>query len=170
MDDWIVPATQEAMHRMDEHASLVGIANTDEFTFRSMFMAAAKANQGSLAFYAEWEKFDLLVMDGGKRRLIEFKYYLTRPRVGPDGRPVGWKGGAGPGNEREFWRCVEKLRSFRHSPVSDRAVILTYEREAPRRSRYSYHASYGGLCDDERCCRVIELSSELLVGRVIRVD
>ncbi|WP_214364598.1 hypothetical protein [Pseudonocardia sp. H11422] len=40
-DEWVPEATSLAMARILEHAELVGLANTEEFTFRSFFMAAA---------------------------------------------------------------------------------------------------------------------------------
>ncbi|GAA3251057.1 hypothetical protein GCM10017691_63540 [Pseudonocardia petroleophila] len=40
-DEWVPEATRLAVVRILEHAELVGLANTEEFTFRSFFMTAA---------------------------------------------------------------------------------------------------------------------------------
>src|SRR5215470_1221103 len=108
--DWVPEVTREAMLRLVAHATKVGLSNTEEFTFRGLFMAAAHDLLDRPRFQTEWERFDLLVQLGEHTTVIEFKYYLLRRTVGLRGELLGYKGGAGLQNEAEFRRCVSKLR------------------------------------------------------------
>jgi hypothetical protein len=109
--DRVVAATHEALVRLLEHAGKVGLANTEEFTFRSFFMAAAHDLLDDPRFQTEWRKVDLLVQHGNVATLIEFKYYLLRRTVHLDGTHGRAKGGAGLKNESEFRTCLSKLRT-----------------------------------------------------------
>src|SRR6266511_4274431 len=107
--DWVLEVTREAMTRILAHADKVGLANTDECTFRALFMAAAHDLLDAPRFQTEWRRFDLLVQMGADATVVEFKYYLVRRTFGLRGEPLGYKGGAGPKNEAEFRDCVHKL-------------------------------------------------------------
>jgi len=130
---------------MNAHADVVGIQNTDEATFRSFFLAELRRRFPKAACQTEWFRYDLLVQHARRNILIEFKYYLTRPLVGLDGSRVRWKGGAGPKNEGEFRTCVAKLRHCKHAPIHAKYLVLAYERNTPRKSGASFHASYRDL-------------------------
>jgi hypothetical protein len=70
--DWVVAATDKALARLLDHVGKVGLANTEEFTFRSFFVGAAH---------------DLLEdpRHDDSATLIEFKYYLLRRTLHLDG-------------------------------------------------------------------------------------
>lgn len=81
--DWVPDVTHEAMVRLLAHAKKVGLTNTEESTFRAMFMAAAHDLLDAPQFQTEWKKFDLLLQVGGVATIIEFKYYMVRRTVVP---------------------------------------------------------------------------------------
>ena len=110
MADWLLDATRSAFDRLIAHAALVDLPNTDEFTFRSFFMAALREGRPDARMETEWKWFDLFVQLDDCNALIEFKYFILRRHVPLAGRGQ-WKGGAGVQNEREFWQCVEKLNT-----------------------------------------------------------
>ncbi len=168
MSEWVPGATLDAMNRLVKHAQKVGLQNTEEFTFRAMFMAATYDLFCSAKFQTEWKKFDLLVQIGGESTLIEFKYYLLRQTFDLQGRPLAYKGGAGPKNETEFQTCLQKLRIAVPSEVGHRRLVLVYERDYSRRSNCSFQRSYGGLRADERIAEVWPLTAGPLEARVIR--
>jgi hypothetical protein len=115
--------------RVLDHAEKVDLANTEEFTFRSFFMAAASELLDAPRFQTEWGTFDLLVQSGDTASLIEFKYYLLRRTYRLDGSPGPKKGGAGPKNEREFGACLDKLRNTIVDGIDQRRLVLVYERD-----------------------------------------
>jgi len=154
MTPWIVEAAQAALDQLVKYAHDVGRDNTDEFTFRSMFMEETKRLRQGCRMHTEWEKFDLLVIDGDARVLIEFKYYVRRKRVSIDGQRTGFKGGAGPKNEGEFWQCVDKLRSAGPSRAGERILILVYAHEEDEAKVASFHKSYGDLAPSEKMLHV----------------
>ena len=94
MNHWVTATTEAAIERLLDHASLVGLQNTEEFTFRSLFMACAAALLDKPVFQTEWRRFDLLVSETDSTALIEFKYFVLRRTIGLDGQPRGYKGGA----------------------------------------------------------------------------
>jgi hypothetical protein len=147
--DWVPEVTREAMRRLLAHAEKVGLPNTDERTLRAFFMAAAHDLLGlpGPRFQTEWSRyrFDLLVQIDALATIIEFKYYMRRRTLGLGGELLGFKGGPGPKNEGEFYKCVQKLRTAVLPGVADRRLILVYDREANGRFRRSFDRSYGGL-------------------------
>jgi hypothetical protein len=166
-DEWVTEATRRAMVRIAEHAELVGLANTEEFTFRSFFMAAAFELLDRPRFQTEWRKFDLLVQAGGANTLIEFKYYMARRTYHLDGNPGPWRGGPSAQNEREFSACVEKLRSTTVDGIDERRLVLVYDRVGPARGSRSLHGSYGRLAPCASVARVWPLAHGPLEARVL---
>jgi hypothetical protein len=168
-DEWIPEATRVAMARILDHAGKVGLANTEEFTFRSFFMAAAYELLDKPRFQTEWGKFDLLVQSDDGTALIEFKYYLLRRTYRIDGTPGPRKGGAGTKNETEFHACIDKLRNTVIDGIDQRRLILVYERDGRltgRRCR-SLHGSYGQLAPSTSLTRVWSLTHGPLEARVL---
>lgn len=168
-DEWVPEATRLAMIRTLEHAELVDIANTEEFTFRSFFMAAACEVLGKPRFQTEWNKFDLLVQAGDRTALIEFKYYLSRRTYRLDGSPGPRKGGASAKNEREFHECIDKLRNTVVDGIDQRRLVLVYHRDdhVTGRSSRSFHGSYGQLAPSASVARVWAFAHKSLEARVL---
>ncbi len=140
--------------RIKTHVNLVGMSNTDEATFRSFFMVELMRWLPSAKCQTEWHKFDLLAQANGRNVLVEFKYYISRRTTELDGKPGNWKGEAGTQNEREFWECVKKLQACTYRPVHLKLLLLVYEREYPRKSKYSFTGSYDSLSVGESISRV----------------
>jgi hypothetical protein len=147
----------------------VGLANTEEFTFRAFFMAAACELLDKPRFQTEWAKFDLLVQAGGTASLIEFKYYLLRRNYHLDGTPGPKKGAAGTKNEAEFHACINKLRNSVLDGIDERRLVLVYERDdhVPGRGSRSLHSSYGQLAPSTSLARVWSFASGPLEARVL---
>lgn len=169
-NDWVRGATLKAMKRIMEHADKVGLSNTEEFTFRAAFMAAAYDLLPGVVFQTEWKKFDLLVSTAQAATIIEFKYYLLRRTAALDGTPLKHKGGAGPKNESEFWRCIDKLRHQVPSGISRRCLVLVYQRDYPRSSSSTFHRSYSNLSSATNLPRVMSVSVGPLEARIIDLD
>lgn len=169
MPPWVVTVTSAAIHSLLNHADLVGLTNTEEFTFRSMFMAEVASHRPGIRFQTEWQKFDLLAQWQEQNTLIEFKYYLLRRTWSLDGSPGQYKGGAGPKNEGEFWQCVEKLATKPSDQIIERFLVLVYEREYPKRSRHSFHTSFGAIEPSQPVCAVWPLSHGPLEGRILKI-
>lgn len=165
---WIKTTTDTALDVMLHHAGRVGLMNTEEFTFRSMFMASVDPR--GIRFQTEWNKFDLLAQIDSQFTLIEFKYYITRRTHSLDGKPGNYKGGASKQNELEFWKCVNKLATQAPSQIAERFLVLVYEREYPKQSRCSFHNSYGGITAKPPVSEVWTLSRGPLEARILRVD
>jgi hypothetical protein len=168
--DWVPDITREAMRRLLSHAEKVGLPNTDEWTLRAFFMAAAYDLLGMPGpqFQTEWHRFDLLVQIDAVATIIEFKYYLRRRTLGLGGEHLGFKGGPGLQNEAEFNACVKKLRTAALPEVADRRLILVYERESNGRSRRSFDRSYRGLAVGDDVTDVQSLAVGPLEARVLR--
>ncbi len=145
MKDLITESLTGAMSRLHAHANLVGLPNTDEFTFRSFLMAEIMKRNPSAQCQTEWRRVDLLVQAKSRNALVELKFYLYRRTIELDGEPGKPKGGPGPKNEGEFRDCVEKLRRFQWPGITDKFLVLVYEVGNPRKSRYSYDGSYDDL-------------------------
>lgn len=154
---------------MLNHAQTVGLANTEEFTFRSFFMIAAAEILPNTRFQTEWSYFDLLVQSGDSASLIEFKYYIPRRTYRLDGGRGSWKGGASKKNESEFWSCVDKLRANVPKGIEERRLVLVYLRDDDQRRRLgrSFHSSYGQLGPSDSLARVWSFSEGPLEARVL---
>lgn len=168
-DEWVPQATRLAMVRILDHAEKVCLANTEEFTFRSFFMAAAYELLDRPRFQTEWGTFDLLVQTRDTSCLIEFKYYLRRRTYRLDGTPGRRKGGAGVKNEAEFRACVDKLRAATVSGIDQRRLVLVYEREDQHggTGSRSFHDSYGRLEASAELARVWRVSQGRLEARIV---
>lgn len=162
------------MTRILEQADKVGLSNTEEFTFRSFFMAAAHGLLESPRFQTEWHRFDLLVQAGETATLIEFKYYLRRRTIGLDGTPEGWKGGAGLQNEREFFACLDKLGTTAIDGIHKRRLVLVYERDeldaqrGTKTPHHNYGSSYGSLKQSPKVEQVWSLTNGPLEARILQ--
>lgn len=169
MDSWVGETTAGALDRMQAHAELVGLGNTDEATFRSFFLAALRSQLPTAEAQTEWHRFDLLVQHEGRNTLIEFKYFLFRQTFELDGRRGHRKGGAGGQNEREFWDCVRKLHTTAHSRIHGRYVVLVYESGPSTYLRKSFEDSYGRLAPNEFITEVDPIDREPLVCKVLGI-
>ena len=138
----IVRAT---FQRLKPHSRRVGLDNVDESTFRSFFLVELMQQWQGAKCQTEWHWFDLLAKDSDVAVLVEFKFYFMRQTCELDDRPAGWKGGAGPQNQSEFWKCVQKLHKVTQHKVQHRFLILVYQRAYPRQSKYSFAKSYDNL-------------------------
>jgi len=145
MEPWIHDVCEAAIARMNSHAALVELANTDEATFRAFFLAEVRTRMPASKCQTEWFRYDLLVQHDRRNTLIEFKYYITRPLVSLDGMRIQWKGNPGVQNEREFNDCIKKLRTCSHDPIHSKYLVLVYERDSPRASGNTFHGIYGAL-------------------------
>ncbi len=172
MTPWIVEAVQAALDRLALYAEKVGRDNTDEFTFRSMFMRQAKRLRPACCLQTEWEKFDLLMREGDERIVIEFKFYMRRKRLTIDGKDNGFKGGAGSKNEGEFWQCVDKLRTEGPARVTERVLVLVYAREENEVDGASFHRSYGDLAPSNKMMHVHAIHNGAFEARLcwVRFD
>ena len=168
--DWVPDVTLEAMRRILTHAAKVGLSNTDEFTFRAFFMAAAHDYFGSTRprFQTEWHRFDLLVQFDEIATVLEFKYYIRRRTFDLRGNPLDFKGGPGMQNEREFNDCARKLRNAALPGVEDRRLILIYERDWIGKFRRSFHQSFGELAVGADIADVQALAEGPLESRILR--
>ncbi|MCC7389995.1 MAG: hypothetical protein IT431_14635 [Phycisphaerales bacterium] len=167
--EWATTVSELALRRMVAHAELVGLANTDESTFRSFFMAELRARFPNASLETEWRRFDLIARMDAEVCLIEFKYYIHRRGSTVDGLPAQWKGGAGAKNQREFWQCVSKLASFDHPIIGPRILVLVYECLVDSSGRNCYHSSYGQLAPDAAFDAVFTCESPPLVCKVLTV-
>jgi hypothetical protein len=170
VSDWVTEVTEEAMRRLMAHADKVGLHNTEEFTLRAFFMSAAHdlLVPRRPRFATEWKKFDLLVQLDNTFTIVECKYYVVREKLTMDGIRDGYKGGAGPKNEAEFYTCLAKLRENTPGRVDDARLVLVYERESGRASRYSFDGSYGHLQAGSDLSDVASVRVGSLEGRILR--
>lgn len=145
MPKWLDQALRDGHARLERHADQIGIANVDEFTFRAFVMASITEQCPDARLQSEWRKFDLLVQAPTETHLIEFKCYVLRRTINLDGTPGTWKGSAGPKNEGEFWKNIQKLQQAQLPPIDGRHMVLCYEHSPTRRSRYSFEMSYGSI-------------------------
>ena len=157
MDKPITAALSGAMKKLRRHVKLVTLPNTDEATFRALFMAAAAEQLPDAVFQTEWRRVDLLLQRRKRNALIEFKYYIGRRTYNLDGTPGGRKGGPGPKNEDEFWACVQQLHECTFTPIHYKYLIVVYRRGPIGNSRYSYERSYGAITRGAAIRRVIRV-------------
>jgi hypothetical protein len=171
MADWVVQVTQKAIETIEGVAGQIGLENTEEFTFRSHFMLAAKQIlDPPPVFISEWDRFDLLVSRTNDRSIIEFKYHVLRPRLDIDGKAVGFKGGAGKKNEGEFKKCIKKLRDYSNPKVQSKYMVLIYQVKYQKQSKHSYHSSYGELKSDDDILMVSRVEGPgQLAARVLTI-
>lgn len=152
--------------RFQKHINLVGLHNTDESTFRSFFMASLKELIPDARIEKEWHRYDLLIQTSKKNFIVEFKYYVYPLHYELDGTHGRWKGGPGPKNEKEFQRCIQKLRERIDHPIHARFLILAYEhRPNPKASKYSFRKSYGELRPNQIIskCSYMETLSDMTI-------
>ncbi len=161
MDKALMTAATAAMNRLADHAAVVRLSNTDEFTFRSFFLYELMKVLPSAQCETEWQRVDLLVRHLDENTLIEFKHYLHRRSMLLDGSPANWKGGPGPKNEEEFKSCIKQLHRCAFTPVQAKYIVLVYERSSPRKSRYCFSRSYDRLTAGGPLLEVIDIHHKL---------
>lgn len=144
-----------AMRRFSRHVRLIGLPNTDEPTFRSFVLAEIMRRFPEARCQTEWHRFDLLVQLDSENVLIEFKYCIHRRTSELNGEDGTWKRGPGPGNESEFWTCIQKLRDC--DLVQHKFVILAYECDKAWTRTYSYEQSYGRIRPDRNISLKIKI-------------
>ncbi len=133
MRDLLLEALSAAMIRLKADVDLVTVENVNEFTFR--FLAMVELARRGAKLQTEWNprhserpiRVDLLAQRGTDNAVIEFKFYVIRPRLDLNGLQTGWKGGARSRNQGEFQTLVDRLRNFRHPDVNHRSIVLAYE-------------------------------------------
>jgi hypothetical protein len=152
----IISALQNSKAAFLEHTRCVGLANTNESTYRSFFLDQLCKENQSVLCQAEWRRVDLFVKLDNRNILIEFKYYLHRRSMKLDGSLGNRKGGASLQNKSEFDKCVRQLyddsrdiqRAYKDNsaPVHEKYLILAYEHKVPPPYRYmSYSTLYDSL-------------------------
>lgn len=173
MIDLLTSSLTAAMDRLRQHSDLIGLTNLDEATFRSFVIAELNRHSPDVHCQTEWNRFDLLLQRGKSNVLIEFKFFLSRPLYGLDGKLIRWKGGPGKENEGEFKSCISKLKRAEIEGIEKKFIILAFERNHPRIGSRSYANCYADLSafginsafsiehsfDNVLDCRLIELTS-----------
>ena len=131
MNRAITVALKEAFTRLKKYARLVNrnipeLDNIDEATFRAFFLEAFMRANKRATCQIEWNRYDLLIVQGKARALIEFKFYFPSQHFDIEGKPTRWKGRAGSKNEGEFRACVQKLKDCQVEGITHRYLVLAY--------------------------------------------
>jgi len=123
-------------------------------------MAEFKGVCQAAKFQTEWKRMDLLIQAKGRNTLVEFKFNLYRRTFDLQSKPLSWKGNAGAQNEREFWACVDKLKSYNDSLVQEKFLVLVYRVQCPMThpSAKKYETIYANLSNNERIHHVEEIT------------
>ncbi len=132
------------MSKLQRHLNLVGENNADEATFRSFLFAEIMRLAPKTKGQIEWDRYDLLLLCGKDKALVEIKFYMPGRNMDVDGSQGNWKGGASLQNEQEFCECVNKLRKPQDH-ISHKFLILVYETKSKRASKHSFSKSYDDL-------------------------
>jgi hypothetical protein len=175
MKQLLMRATRAAFQSLKPHVKLVGLANVNESTFRSFFLAGLMGRCPKACCQTEWHKFDLLVQRDDENALVEFKFNVVRQTRELDGHLGYWKGGASAKNESEFKACVHKLHTLKDAKIKHRYVLLVYAKGYPKRSKCSFTKSYDALparpefrkitdvahcMADKLSCKIIEVACQ----------
>jgi hypothetical protein len=164
---------RKTLERFTEHAKLVCLQNTDEFTFRAFFLAEFKKQFKKAKCHTEWRKYDLLICRGSQRFIIEFKFYVTRRAYDIDCRPARRKGGPSDKNEGEFRACIDRLRAAKGMGLAGRCLVLAYERPREDETGRSFAQSYDDVAGKYGVPLVttVECSCECpLICKLIEID
>ncbi len=138
-----------AIHRLAEHASVIGIRNIDEFTFRAFLAYELASRNSGLRVETEWNKIDLAIMHDEHRCVVELKFYINRPRFDASCEQTRyWKGGPKAQNRTEFIKCVNKLRNADLPKGWGRYLLLAYEPNLAS-GRPGYERYYSPSCSFE---------------------
>ncbi len=169
-DKWFTDGCRDALQRMVEHASKVGLPNTDEFTFRSFFMSELISKNRCSKLQTEWHKFDLLLQNTNGNYLIEFKYFLYRHTYALDGSMIRKKGGPSPKNEVEFWDCVEKLSQCDIPGIDRKYLVLIYQQTPTDMKGRTYAQSYDSISSSDKSVIAIKtIKTPPLRCKILRI-
>lgn len=146
--DVIRASFDAAVNELLDDVAVLPLESWNESAFRHIFCLALAHDQPEVEQHLESDRIDLVLHRGAARALIEFKFYVHRPRIDPySGHRRGFKGGPGLKNLKEFTRCIDRLAALDDAPGLSRYVILVYAHQrdlaaTSGRSFGSYLADY----------------------------
>jgi hypothetical protein len=142
-----------AMKQLKRYAKLLNVnkdgTNINESVLRFFVLAEIMKRDRGARCQTEWKRFDLLVTTRGKSFLVEFKFYGFNREYRLDGKPGRWKGYPSLKNEEEFGKCLKNVREFPGSGITEKYLVLVYQKGPWCGDRgdhkHSYETSYADL-------------------------
>lgn len=159
MRQLLIKAFKETTRQIKTDLAMMPPERWNEFVFRFMYSRAVAKQERGIKQFSECDKIDLVLHRGSERAFLEFKFYLHAARYNPlCGDKIGWKGGPGLKNCREFNTSVKTLRE-RSTPCRVlKLVALFYSDPVHTRGR-TFDACYGDMSGVERKLKIRRLVS-----------
>jgi hypothetical protein len=141
VDDVVRSAFSSTLAFLPEELARMPLSRWSEPVFRYLFCRSLADAYPCVKQLVECGRIDLVLHGGEEKAFVEFKFYLRPRRYDPyTGRLLGFKGGPGAQNLREFRRCVNDLSRRRSVPGLSKYVVLAYadpSNGGSPRNRYS---------------------------------
>lgn len=127
MDDVVRSTFSSTLALLQEELRRMPLSRWSESVFRYFFCRSLADAYPGVKQLVECGRIDLVLHSGEEKAFVEFKFYLRPKRYDPyTGEPLGFKGGPGAQNLREFRQCVNALSHRQSMPGLSRYVVLVY--------------------------------------------
>lgn len=99
----------------------------NESVFRFFFCRAVQRHDRQIQQLVECDRIDLVLRAPEESAFLEFKFYQRRRRFDPyTAKRLGFKGGPGQQNLREFQTCVDGLHQRPYIRGLSKFIVLVY--------------------------------------------
>jgi hypothetical protein len=129
------------------------LSRWNESVFRYFFCRFLADAYPGMKQLVECGRIDLVLHRGEEKAFVEFKFYLRPRRYDPyTGELLGFKGGPGAQNLREFRQCVDDLNLRESVPGLSKYIVLVYADPANGSSPGNLYSGHydGYLHPDEK--------------------
>jgi hypothetical protein len=159
MRQLLIKAFKDTAEQIKADLAMMPLERWSESVFRFIYSRAVAKLEPDVTHFVECSRIDLVLHRKRERAFVEFKFYLHAHRYDPlCGNKIGWKGGPGRKNYREFKKCVQTLRRrYRGSKVL-RLVALFYSDPVDTR-RKTFDAYFGDKSGVKRKLKIRRLDS-----------
>lgn len=142
----LVKALKDTVAQIKKDTALMPLAHWNEAVFGFAYSRAVTKLARDVRQFCQCNRIDLVVHHKSERAFVEFKFYMRSPACDPlRGTKMGWKGGPGRKNFREFRESVGKLRRRSASRKVLKLVVLFYcdPISTMDGKHKTFHADYG---------------------------
>lgn len=143
VDDVVRSTFSNTLAFLSNELRRMPLSGWNESVFRYFFCRVLAAAYPGVKQLVECGRIDLVLHSGEEKAFVEFKFYLRPRRYDPyTGDLLGYKGGPGAQNLREFRQCVNDLSLEQSVPGLSKYVVLVYadpSKEGSPGNLYSGH-------------------------------
>lgn len=127
MNEVILAAFRKTINFLRLEVEVMPLSRWNESVLRYFFCCYIATSYPNVKQFIECDRIDLVLKYESQVAFIEFKFYKHSRRFDPyDERILGYKGGPGRQNLREFQACIDQLHKRPSKPYLSKYFVLVY--------------------------------------------